>query len=455
MPPDSMSAAEMVVLVLLAVFSAVCMLFVYALSHVSFAKLSKVNGKHEAQAKRILASEERHGVYSAGAVWWMVLASCAMVVLLCKSTVLPWELFGNTSLNPVWGAWLSVIVWVVVFSVFYLLICVLIPCRIAKSSPEKALLKVAPFMRVCVWLAYPVARALHAVAFFKQARQSDTQEDEDDNQTEEEIMFLVDAGGEDGSIEKSERDMIENIFEFDDRTAGEVMTHRTEVTALPQDASLAEVLEVATKQGYSRIPVYEEDIDNIQGVLYVKDLLTLIDHPVENFSLKDYIRPALFVPESNRCRELFNEFREKKLQLAIVVDEYGGTFGIVTMEDLLESIVGNIQDEYDNEEEQTIQKVNDDLYYIDGAASLDEVSKLLRVDFEENASYDTLAGLVTDLLGRIPDDHEHAQVTYGQLRMTVLEVEDRRINLIKVERLHPEETPEASAHSTPDEEKQK
>jgi len=440
MPPDPLPIAYIALLCLLAAFCAVCMLFVYALSHISPAKLRKLTGKDQKKAKRILADEPRFLYDSLCALWWLALAALTGAVVLCKTAGLPWALLNGFSLPLSQGLvhLLSGALWVLAFAAVFLVLCVLVPCRVASSAPEKTLLAVYPFMRTLAALATPVVRPLYALLQLRQAQKADTPDDEDDNLAEEEIMFLVDAGGEDGSIEQSERDMIENVFEFDDRTAGEVMTHRTQVVALPQSTPLAQVLTTATQEGYSRIPVYENDIDDIRGVLYVKDLLPLINHPVQNFSLKDYIRPALFVPESNRCRELFNEFKAKKLQLAIVVDEYGGTFGIVTMEDLLESIVGNIQDEYDDEEEQAIQKVNDNLYYIDGATPLDEISKVLRVDFEENPSYDTLAGLVSDLLGRIPDDHEHAVASQGELRFTVLEVADRRINLVKVERLPPQ-----------------
>lgn len=243
--------------------------------------------------------------------------------------------------------------------------------------------------------------------------------------------MMVDVGNEKGVIEESQKDMINNIFEFDDRTAEEVMTHRTEVIAVSQDATISDIVYYAINEGFSRIPVYEDDIDNIVGVIYVKDLLCLVGcKSTEDFKISDFIRPVLYVPESNRCRELFKEFTDKKIHMAVVVDEYGGTSGIVTMEDLLESIVGNIQDEYDDEEIE-IQKMNDTTYMIDGGADLEEVAETLGLDISENEDYDTLGGLITDILGRIPDDGEMPAVTYQNVDFTVLVVEDRRVVKVK------------------------
>ena len=250
--------------------------------------------------------------------------------------------------------------------------------------------------------------------------------------TEEEIRMMVDMGNETGAIEKSEKEMINNIFEFDDRTAAELMTHRTEITAIPADANLEEIVRLATEEGYSRMPVYEEDIDNIVGVLYVKDLLEFAILPPAEFNVRDHMRSALYVPETNRCEELFQQLKAKKLQMAIVVDEYGGTSGLVTMEDLLESIVGNIQDEYDEEEEQ-ISRVAEHIYLIDGTTSLEDVEKLFDITFPEDSEYDTLGGYITEQLGHIPRAGELAGVTLENVRFTVVSMIERRIAKVRAE----------------------
>ena len=210
------------------------------------------------------------------------------------------------------------------------------------------------------------------------------------------------------------------------------MTHRTEIIAVPADAGLDDIIRLATEEGYSRMPVYEEDIDNIIGVLYVKDLLGFAIQPANGFQIRDHIRKALFVPETNSCEELFQQLKTKKLQMAIVIDEYGGTSGLVTMEDLLESIVGNIQDEYDEEEEQ-ISRVGDHIYLIDGTTSIEEVERLFDISFPEDSEYDTLGGYITEQLGHIPRTGELARVELENIQFTVVSMVERRIAKVRAE----------------------
>lgn len=260
--------------------------------------------------------------------------------------------------------------------------------------------------------------------------------------TEEEILMMVDAGEEKGVIGENAKDMISNIFDFSDLTASEIMTHRTDVAAVENTATVQDVVNLSIENGYSRIPVYEEDLDNILGIIYVKDLLKYVGSEVGNeIKITSLMRAAYFVPSSKRCSSLFTEMTERRTQIAIIVDEYGGTEGIVTMEDLLEAIVGNIQDEYDHEEEE-IQKVSDNKFTVDGATYIDEISDLVGVDLPEG-DYDTIAGLVVEMLGRIPKPDEHPTVTVQNLLLTVEEVEDRRISQIMIEKLpQPGEKPD-------------
>ncbi len=254
------------------------------------------------------------------------------------------------------------------------------------------------------------------------------------NSTEEEIKQLVDDDKNVGELEVSQREMINNIFQLDDLNAGDIMTHRTDIEAVDINASLADVAALAIKAGCSRIPVYDEDIDNVVGIIYVKDLLKFIGtkiSPDEN--LKDYIREPLFVPETIECGKLFAKMTETRIQLAIVVDEYGGTAGLVTMEDILESIVGNIQDEYDDEQE-TFKKIDEHTFLFDGTAGTDEVSQMLNITIPDG-DYDTLAGFVINLLGFLPTGGEEspAKAEFENIVFTVEKVEDRRIELIKAE----------------------
>lgn len=257
-----------------------------------------------------------------------------------------------------------------------------------------------------------------------------------ESSTEEEIKQLVEGDEHIGELEKNQREMINNIFEFDDLNAGDIMTHRTDVDAVDICGSLEEVVKISIEHGRSRIPVYKEDLDDICGIIYVKDLLKFVGSKITGEDkLSDYVRKPLFVPETLPCGKLFAQMTETRIMLAIVVDEYGGTAGIVTMEDVLESIVGNIRDEYDYEEEELVTRLDDKTFVFDGAIDIDEVQKVLGTDLPDG-DYDTLAGFVINLLGFLPtgDSGEKAECEYEDLHFTVLEVDERRIEKIKAEK---------------------
>ncbi len=311
----------------------------------------------------------------------------------------------------------------------------LVPKRIAMHHPEKISLMVAPIIRVLFTIEKPFVAILSGSTNLILKIFRINPNDQPDQVTEEEIRMMVDVGNEEGSIEKTEADMIDNIFEFDDITAEDVMTHRTDVAAVENTATVMDVIQLAIEEGYSRIPVYEEDIDNIVGIVYAKDMLQCMNETSEQMAhqpITSFIRKAIFVPESNRCADLFKTFKEKKMQMAIVVDEYGGTSGIVTMEDLLESIVGNMQDEYDHEEDE-YQIVSDNVFMLDGSMSIEDVEELLGANIGSEEDYDTLSGLITDKLDRIPSKDEHPVVSIDNIEFTVLMTEERRIAKLRAE----------------------
>lgn len=257
--------------------------------------------------------------------------------------------------------------------------------------------------------------------------------------TEADILQMVDAGEETGVLEESQKDMINNIFEFGDNTAEDIMTPRTDVEALDVEDSLFEALRIGVEDGFSRIPVYQDDIDHVIGVLYVKDLLPYVGRPLpETLTVRSLMREAYFVPGSKNCQDLFEEMSEKHIQMAMVVDEYGGLAGIVSMEDLLESIVGSIQDEYDNEEEE-IRQTGVNSFEVDGSLPIDEVSELTGVVLPEG-DYETLAGFLIYQLGRIPSAEENATVEYHGLEFVILSMDERRIETVHIQRF-PEEIP--------------
>ncbi len=337
---------------------------------------------------------------------------------------------------------ISLVVVTIILSYFSLVFGELVPKRIAQNNPERMARRVVNIIRATGFVLRPFILLLTASTNLVLKLFGISPNANDRRVTEEEIRMLVDVGRESGSIHANEKEMIEKIFEFNDKEVSEIMTHRTSVVSLDIDSDYAEVLEVAVHEKYTRIPVYEDNIDNIIGILHIKDLLY---HAAEGlsrpFSLRHMIRPPYIVPESKTIDALFREMQRDRAQMAVVIDEYGGTAGIVTVEDLLEEIVGSIQDEYDEEEQEIVQK-DDNTYLIAGQTSLDEVSEAVNQEFPDE-DYDTLAGLVINLLGRIPDEHEYPEVEFGNLRLKVLEMSEKRVSLIELTLLPKAEEGEA------------
>ncbi len=251
---------------------------------------------------------------------------------------------------------------------------------------------------------------------------------------ENEIMDIL--NGEDADdIDDSQKEMISNIFEFDDIEVKDVMTHRTEISAVDIKSDLKDAVALIIEKGFSRIPVFEDTIDNICGVIYAKDLLKLIfeENPSEH-TISEFVREIKYIPETNNCFELFDTFTAQKLQIAVAVDEYGGTAGLVTMEDLLEAIVGNIQDEYDNEAEE-IQKVSQNTFEILGTADTEDIAEELDFELPEDNDCDTIGGFLINLIGHIPDESEKPVVEFGGIKFTVISVDDKRIKKLRAEKI--------------------
>ena len=325
----------------------------------------------------------------------------------------------------------ATVVVTLILSYFSLVLGELVPKKIAMQKAEEISFKVAGILNGVALVFSPFIRFLSASTNLVIRLLGFDPNASEETVTEEEILMMVDVGGEKSVIEGSAKDMIANIFDFDDTTVNEIMTHRTDMTAVEDISPVNEAVNLAIAKGYSRIPVYHEDIDDIVGVVYVKDLLKYVcsEMPAET-KLTDIMRPATFIPETKKCSELFAEMTASKNQMSIIVDEYGGTEGLITMEDLVEAIVGNIQDEYDQEEDE-IRQVNDNTFTVDGATSIDEISELIGIELPEG-EYDTIAGLLVENLGRIPRSGEHPSITIDHVRFTVDEVEDRRITRILI-----------------------
>lgn len=333
----------------------------------------------------------------------------------------------------------STVLITLITSYFSLVLGELAPKKIAMQKPEKVSFAVVPVLLFVSKVTKPFVKILSVstnavVRLFGLDPNADEEE-----VTEEEIRMMVDVGQEKGVIEDVQKEMINNIFEFDDIDVADIMTHRTDMACVDVEDPLADIIQLSMEEGYSRIPVYEEDPDNVVGIVYIKDLLKYIGSSLpEALHLKDVMRKAYYVPESKRCGALFAEMTEKHIQMAIVVDEYGGTAGLVTLEDIVEAIVGNIQDEYDNEDVE-ISKINETTFTIDGVTDLEEVEEQLGIQFPED-DYDTLGGFIISQLGFLPQDGDMNTVEFENIRFTVLNVEERRIGKVKVEILPKPET---------------
>lgn len=315
----------------------------------------------------------------------------------------------------------------------------LVPKRIAMNSPEK-------FSNAIAYPLYIIYRAViplvHALSFLTNLvlRLIGIDPDKNDNQvTEEEIRLMVATSSEEGEIDDSEKEMIDNIFEFNDTIVEDVMTHRVDVEALDIDTSYEEVLKYFETAKYTRIPIFEKTLDDVVGILHAKDVLSCISrmNDISEFSLKEIIRKPVFVPDSKMIDQLFYELKAEKTHIAIVIDEYGGTAGIVTMEDLIEEIVGEVFDEYDDIPV-GYRKIGEGQYLMDGSLELDEVEKILDIDLPVD-EYDTLNGFIVSRLGRLPDEDDRSSVEDEGYRFRILKVDEKVIEQVKVEKLEEKE----------------
>ena len=359
----------------------------------------------------------------------LALAFIICVMLAFWADVTAW--FVNTG---VFASVLSALVLLTVCAVFYLTFGYWLPKKLGAHFCEKFSLSFSGWLKLIYILSYPMSAFTKWAATGLARIFGVVPGDSDEQVTEEEIRMMVDVGQEKGVIEDSEKAMINNVFEFDDRVAAEVMTHRTEICAVENIDTVDEILKLAIEEGYSRLPVYRDDIDTIIGIVYVKDLLKYVGKKLPaDINAEKVMRPPFFVPESVSLSELFRELTGRRIQLAIVVDEYGGTSGLVTIEDLLESIVGNMRDEYDDEEDEFV-KTGEDTYEVDGSMLLSDLEELLDVELPEG-DYDTVGGLLLSQLGHIPVLEEHAEIEVAGLKFTITEVDNLRIAKVLITEL--------------------
>ncbi len=353
----------------------------------------------------------------------LVVNNVAVIVASTLATVLALKLTQN------WGELLSTLLTALVVLIF----CEITPKTAAVQNPERWARVLVHPVRATAWLLTPVIWFLGIITSSLVRLLGGRVVRRGPFVTEEELRMLVTVGSDEGVIEEEEREMIHSIFELGDRPVREIMVPRIDMVTLESDDTLDEATTLIMQGGQSRIPVYEDTIDNIIGVLYAKDLLRHLRQGNTQVKVRDSVRPAYFVPESKKLDDLLHELQHQRVHMAIVVDEYGAVAGLVTIEDLVEEIIGDIQDEYDKEEV-LYERIGDDDYVMDAKISIDDFNELLDSKLSDE-DYDTLGGFVYTQLDKVPSVGD--EVKYQNLTLTVLSTKGRRITKVKVIR-HPE-----------------
>ncbi|MEA2736077.1 MAG: magnesium and cobalt exporter, family, partial [Humisphaera sp.] len=323
---------------------------------------------------------------------------------------------------------------VVITAVIHLFFSVAIPHAISRHAAEPMIAVSIRFLHGLRLAMLPITKLMHGVDMLVShaATKSSPQEQEEiEEAIENEILSAVEEGEKEGVVDEEERQMIESVIAFHDTQVGQIMTPRPEIFALEIGATLEQVKATIAESGHSRIPVYQGKIDQIVGILYARDMLKLLGEPADKFNIRDFIRPAFFVPETKPLRDLLHDFRLQKVHIAIVSDEYGGTAGLVTIEDIFEELVGDISDEHEPAEPAMIQRIDDLTAEADARTYIDELNRVLGLNLPEDAGYDTLGGFISTTLGKIP---EPGTTFEGKgAKFTVLDAEPQKVNRVRVE----------------------
>ena len=322
---------------------------------------------------------------------------------------------------------ISLVIITIILSYFTLVFGELVPKKIAMKYYEKisfavvgVLSGIYKFTKPFVWLLSASTNGITKLLGIK--------ETEENTVTEEEIKLMIDIGEEKGAIEQQERVLIHNVFEFNDKTAEEIMVPRVDVLAIDVYTKISEAIEIVNRNSFSRLPVYEDSVDNIVGILHVRDLLANENNKEDE--IRKILRACVFVPGNKKINKILTELKKKKQSMAIVVDEYGGTAGIVTIEDVIEEIVGEISDEFDVEE-LDYQKIDDNTYIVDGAMRIYEIERLFDTEVDD-ADNETISGLLLSKIGDFPQSENDLNLEISDLSFSIIEYDDKKINKIKI-----------------------
>ena len=418
----------LIILILINAFFAASEIAYISLNDAKIEKMAKEGNKKAKQIEKMLKTPSSFlatiqvGITLAG----FLSSAFASDAFASKLAPVLYNLIPAVS-EDIWKG-ISIVIITLILSFFTLIFGELVPKRLAMKYHEKLSFATIGPIRTLSIITAPFVKFLSATTNFI-SKLFGVTENEEETVTEEEIRMMLDQGEESGTIDEDEKELINNVFELDDIVVSEIMTHRTEIFAVNIDMGIEELLKELDEQEYrySRIPVYEETIDEIAGIIYVKDILKNMNK--SDASIKNMVKQAYFVSQTKPINELFRELQKNKNHMAIVVDEYGGTAGIITMEDILEELVGNIYDEYDQIEEE-YKKIDDNTYILEGNMPIYDVNKLLDAKIPEG-DYDTLSGYLQEELGRIPTDEETPVIETKEITFKIEKSEDKRILWVK------------------------
>ena len=312
------------------------------------------------------------------------------------------------------------------------LFSVAMPTALARYLGEPIIAVFVRSLHTLRFVLFPLIKVLNIVDKLI-LRMVGNKSEPEPEQIEKDILSVVEDGEKEGVVDTQERKMIESVIEFRDARAGQVMTPRPEIIGIELGASLEEVKITLEESGHSRLPVYDGTLDHIVGILYARDLLRHLGQPPEKFDMRSVMRPAIFVPETKPLRDLLRDFRIQKVHIAIVLDEYGGTAGLVTIEDILEELVGEISDEHPPHDTPMIKKVGENAYEVDATLDIDQINRTIGLSLPEDAGYETLGGFVSVMLGRIPQ--KGTTFEHNAVRYTILDAEPQRVKRLKLELL--------------------
>jgi len=385
--------------------------FLFSLFHLSLGSFSKIS------LSRFLEDEEKQYRLKILDIYDEIKISVEFmrILFIVAFLIYLYVIFPHLMFWPLWLFLISLAIYFIFFD--------LLPRFLTSLSRKKILGFFLPSYRLAYFISSPLL-------LIKKIKPSDEEKDELREASDEEIQAFIDEAKEEGIIEKEEGVLLKSVVEFGDTVVREIMTPRVDIACIPKDSTIKRLRDLVIKVKHSRIPVYKDRIDNIEGIVIAKDLLEKADDKLKKNPIEPLVRPVYFVPESMKVAELLKEFQRRKQKLAVVVDEHGGVSGLVTMEDLVEEIVGEIQDEYDMDKARIIEKAPFD-YIVSGDAEVEEIEELFDLEFAEE-DYLTVGGLITHNLGRLPEKGEQLQIK--GLSLEVLEVDQKRIKKLRIKK---------------------